>query len=284
MKAYKDIVERVLKEGTIKKNRTGIDSISVSGGMIEHDLKDGYPLLTTRKMYVKGILVELEGFLKGISSKKWYVDNGCSYWKPWANPKKVPYGSDEETRKRMLEEDDLGRVYGVQWISWKGYNGKTINQIESIIDTLKKDPTSRRMLCNSWNVGDLEEMCLTPCIFSFQLISDGTFLDLLYYQRSVDLGRGTPTNIFQQSILLSLFAKEASLVPRKVIGLFGDLHIYVNQIEGLKKQLTYPCLKLPSVEIPSENWKGIFEWTYKDFILKDYIYNKDKIDLGEIAV
>ena len=284
MKAYKELVEKVLTEGTLKKNRTGIDSISVTGLSISHDLREGFPLLTTRKIFIRGILVELEAFIKGISSKKWLQERGCNFWNSWANPKKAPYGHDEESKKRMFEENDLGRYYGVQWNSWKGYNGEYHNQIKSIVETLKSDPYSRRMLCSSWNVGDFEEMSLLPCCFAYQVISDGTFLDLVWYQRSSDLARGNPTNLAHHSILLMLFAKEVNLIARKVTGFIGDAHVYVNQVEGLKKQLEYPTLKLPTVEIPNENWKGIFEWTYKDFILKDYIYNKDKIDLGEIAV
>jgi thymidylate synthase len=277
MKAYLEILQRILDKGIQKKNRTGIDTISITGAMFEHDISEGFPLLTTKKMAYKSMLVELEGFIKGITSKKWYQERNCHFWDFWCNPQKVPYGNDEETKIKMKEEDDLGPIYGKQWISWQYYDGVSdkgfpvlsfINQLKNAIDTLKKDPYNRRIIVSAWNPADLRSMSLVPCHYGFQLLSDGSNLDLLWNQRSNDFPIGNPINIASYATLLCLIAKEVNMKPRKLVGFLADVHIYVNQLDGVHEQLKREPLPLPKVEFPG--FTSIFDWDHTKFQLLDY--------------
>lgn len=283
MKSYLDIVRKILDEGKRKQNRTGIDTLSVSGAMFEHDMATGFPLITTKKMPFKVIRVELEGFIKGITDKQWYQDRRCHIWDEWCNPKKVPYGHDEETKRRMAEERDLGPIYGFQWRHWNAkyesydsdYTGKGIDQLAKMIETAKKAPGDRRMLVNAWNPEALPEQALPPCHYNFQvLVTDGK-IDLLWNQRSVDTALGLPFNIASYAILLHLIAKATGLGEGKLIGFLADTHLYVNQLEGAKLQLEREPKPLP--RIVTDHFTTIDEWTGEHTRLEGY-ESHDKIE------
>ena len=270
MKQYLDILDRILKEGKLKHNRTGVDTLSISGTMLEFDMSTGkFPLMTTKKMGLKNICAELEMFLHGITSKKFLEDRGCHIWSAWANPKKVPYGNDEETKKKMAEEDDLGPIYGSQWVN---FNGEGINQLQKAIDTLKTNPNDRRMIVSAWNPLKLDQMALPPCHYCYQFLSNDSYVDLLWNQRSSDYPIGVPYDIASYAMLLTLVCKQVKMKPGKLIGFFADSHIYVNQIEGVKEQLSRTPYELPSITITNAedpNWT-IWDWKYTDFTLENY--------------
>lgn len=276
MKSYLDIVRHILENGVRKQNRTGIDTLSVSGVMFEHDMATGFPLLTTKKMPFKVIRVELEGFIKGITDKQWYKDRRCNIWNEWCNPKKVAYGHDEETKRRMAEERDLGPIYGFQWRHFDApyvsydtdYTGQGIDQLAKMIETIKKNPGDRRMIVMTWNPKAIPEQALPPCHYGFQvLVTDGK-IDLLWNQRSVDTALGLPFNIASYAILLHLIAKATGLGEGKLIGFLADTHLYVNQLEGAKLQLAREPKPLP--RIVTEKFTTIDEWTGEDTVLVGY--------------
>ena len=269
MKQYLDILSRILKEGKLKHNRTGVDTLSVSGTMLEFDMSDGtFPLMTTKKMGLKTISAELEMFIHGGKSKKFLQDRNCHIWDSWCNPKKVPYGTDDDTKAKMLAEDDLGPIYGSQWVD---FNGSGINQLRNAIEKLKTDPTDRRMIVSAWNPQQLGEMALPPCHYCFQLLSNDGYVDLLWNQRSSDFPIGVPFDIASYAMLLTLICTETGMKPGKLIGFFADSHIYVNQVEGVKEQLAREPYPLPSVKILNTRpgWK-IEDWHYTDFELNNY--------------
>jgi len=274
---YFQIINKILKEGTLKENRTGVDTISVSGCMLEYDMKNGFPLLTTKKMAWKTIRVELEGFIKGITSKKWYQDRGCHIWDAWCNPSKVPYGHDEETRKRMAAEDDLGPIYGYQWRRFNElYLGREhklpiregVDQLAWAIDQLKTNPQNRRIIVSAWNPEQLNQMALVPCHYSFQLLQNNGKLDLLWNQRSVDSFIGLPFNIASYGLLLSLIANECGLEQGKLIGFLADTHIYVNHLDQLKEQEQRKPFGPSKINIAND--KSVFDWEWKDARLENY--------------
>lgn len=270
MKQYLDVLKRILDEGKIKHNRTGVDTLSISGTMLEFDMSSGkFPLMTTKKMGLKNICAELEMFLHGITDKKFLQERNCHIWDDWCNPKKVPYGNDEETKKKMAEEDDLGPIYGSQWVN---FNGEGVNQLQRVIDTLKTNPTDRRMIVSAWNPLKLDQMALPPCHYCYQFLANDGYVDLLWNQRSSDYPIGVPYDIASYAMLLTLVCKQVKMKPGKLIGFFADSHIYVNQIEGVKEQLSREPFELPSVIITNcedPNWT-IWDWKYTDFILVDY--------------
>lgn len=279
MQQYLDLLSRILREGKWKNNRTGIKTISISGHMFEHDMSLGFPLLTTKKMAFKSVAVELEGFIKGITSKKWYQDRGCHIWDEWCNPMKVPYGTDDETKRKMKEEDDLGHIYGYQWRNWmyRDFYGDQfkIDQFKNMIDKLKSDYTNRRIIVNSWNPSELGEMALPPCHYSYQLLSDGQNLDLLWNQRSCDVPLGVPFNVASYALLLTLISKEVNMVPRKLIGFLADTHIYENQLKGVEEQLSRQPMSLPTLEVPE--FTNIYDWEHSQRKLINYS-SYEKID------
>lgn len=270
MKQYLDILERILNEGKIKHNRTGVDTLSISGSMIEFDMSTGkFPLLTTKKMGLKNICAELEMFIHGIADKTYLQERNCHIWDEWANPAKVPYGNDEETKAKMKSETDLGKIYGYQW---NNFNDSGINQLKNVIETLKTNPTDRRMIVSAWNPQQLGEMALPPCHYCFQLLSNDGYVDLLWNQRSSDFPLGVPYDLASYAMLLTLICKQVGMKPGKVIGFFADSHIYVNQIDMVKTQLERTPFESPSVEIlnaDDPNWT-IWDWKYTDFELKNY--------------
>lgn len=288
MQSYLEIVDKILREGEWKNNRTGIDTLAIAGAMFEHDMSKGFPLLTTKKMAQKAIKVELEGFIQGITDKQWYQERGCTIWDEWCNPQKAPYGTDEESKSKMKAERDLGPIYGFQWRHWNAdyesfdtdYSDKGIDQLAKIVQTLKKNPNDRRMIVNAWNPEKLSQMALPPCHYGFQVTVINNKLNLLWNQRSVDTMLGLPFNIASYGTLLHLLAKESGFEEGKLIGFLGDVHIYENHLEGAKEQLTRTPLALPKAE--TENFSSIFNWEFSDTKFKDYI-SHDKINFS-IAV
>jgi thymidylate synthase len=274
VQAYLNIVKDIINNGILKENRTGVNALAISGAMFSHDMRDGFPLLTTKKMSLKNIAVELEFFIKGLSSKKWLQDRNNHIWDAWCNPQKVPYGNDENTKSKMMEEDDLGAIYGKQWRNFGG-----IDQLKNIVNTLKTDPNNRRLVVSAWNPPELNQMALPPCHLMFQVIVINDTINLNWYQRSVDTMLGLPYNIASYGLLLELLAKESGLIPARLCGMLGDVHIYKNHIENAKIQLWREPSKLPNIEIT--NFTNIFNWTYKDFSLQNYIHNEPiKFDIA----
>lgn len=271
MKSYLEIIKKIIDNGSWKDNRTGIKTKSITGHMFEHDMSTGFPLLTTKFVSLKTVAIELEGFIKGITSKKWFQDRGCHIWDDWCNPQKVPYGNDEETKTKMKEEDDLGYIYGSQWRSFQDPESNDsfgIDQFRTIITKLKTNPTDRRMICMAWNPMALDYQALPPCHYSWQVLSDGSKVDLLWNQRSVDSPLGLSFNIASYALLLKLIAKECNLQEGKLIGFLADVHIYENQLEGIEIQLDRTPLPLCEVNIP--NNVSIFDWTHDNIEIKNY--------------
>jgi len=261
-KTFQETLELILTKGYKKEDRTGTGTISFPGVMIRHDMSDGYPLLTLRTVPFKSAAIELEGFIKGITSKQWYKERGCNYWNQWCNPQVVPYGTDDDTKKKMEECDDLGKIYGYQWRNFKG-----VDQLKKIVNTLKKDSNNRRMVCSAWAPDQLNEMALPPCHFAWQVnVTDGK-LNLFYYMRSVDFVLGNDLNTY--GLLLHLLAKESNLKEGMLVGFFADAHIYLNHIDGIKELLSRDATSsLPTIK--TDNFKSIYDWQYSDTILLDY--------------
>lgn len=270
-KTFQETLELILTKGYKKEDRTGTGTISFPGVMIRHDMSDGYPLLTLRTVPFKSAAIELEGFIKGITSKQWYKERGCNYWNQWCNPKVVPYGTDDDTKKKMEECDDLGEIYGSQWRNFQDpqnlYGSTVKDQLKDVVDTLKSNPNSRRMLCSAWNPLALEHMALPPCHFAWQVnVTDGK-LNLFYYMRSVDFVLGNDLNTY--GLLLHLLAKESNLKEGMLVGFFADAHIYLNHLDGIKELLSRNATSnLPTIE--TNNFKSIYEWQYSDTILCNY--------------
>lgn len=278
MKEYLDIVRHVLEKGIVKHNRTGVDAITVAGCMFEHDMADGFPLLTTKKIPFRLIASELQWFIQGRTDKGWLQERNNRIWDEWAHPKKAPYGHDEDSKKRMRDERDLGPVYGFQWrhfgAQYRGHDvshaGEGVDQLAKVVDSLKKNPHDRRMIVNSWNPLMLQDMGLPPCHYCYQVtVIDGK-LNLLWNQRSVDVMLGLPFNIASYGLLLHLLAKEANLKEGKLIGFLADTHIYVNHVEGAKEQLSRDSSKFPLPKIVTEKFTSIFDWNYEDTKVDEY--------------
>jgi thymidylate synthase len=272
---YKQVVEKVLREGKRKNNRTATDTVSVSGCMIEYSMANGFPLLTTKKMAWKTIRVELEGFIKGVTDKSWFQERGCKIWNEWCTPAKVPYGHDEATYQAMAEEKDLGPIYGFQWRNFngqykfgaEGFSGG-VDQLAKAIETLKTNPDSRRILVNAWNPQQLDEMALVPCHYSYQLLCNDGELDLLWNQRSCDIFLGIPFNIASYALLLELIARECDLKAGKLIGFLGDAHIYVNHLDQLEEQMKREPYAPPTLKL--DGYDSIFDWEWGHATLDGY--------------
>lgn len=270
MKSYLDIVQKVLDEGIKKMPRQGIEAYTMAGAMFEHDMSEGFPLLTTKKVPLRLVATELEFFINGITDKQWLLDRNNHIWDEWANPKKAPYGHDEESKKKMMKERDLGAIYGFQWRHFNApyenydtdYSGKGVDQLQKVIDTLKTNPNDRRMIVSAWNPLMLDQMALPPCHYGYQVtVIDGR-LNLMWNQRSVDTMLGLPFNIASYALLLHLLAKETGLKEGKLIGFLGDVHLFVNHVEGAKEQLSREPKVLPKLE--TKNFTSIFDWTAED--------------------
>ena len=296
MQAYLDIVKKILDEGVKKEDRTGTGTIAIAGAMFEHDMSQGFPLLTTKKMPFKIIASELEFFIKGITDKEWLKERKNHIWDEWANPKKAPYGHSEEAKKKMAEERDLGPVYGFQWRHFNApyynydtnYTGQGTDQLQKVVDSLKNNPTDRRMIVCAWNPSMMDQMALPPCHYAFQVTVINGKLNLLWNQRSVDTMLGLPFNIASYALLLHLLAKECNLQEGKLVGFLADTHIYSNHLEGAKEQLTrnpnkYTLPKLETHSTSSGQTKifSIFDWEYKNSKITDYeSYPKISFDIA----
>ena len=270
MQAYLDIVRKILDQGVKKPNRTGVDAITIPGVLFEHDLEDGYPLLTTKHVPFRLVASELEFFVKGITDKQWLQQRNNHIWDEWCSPDRVPYGHDEETQKRMLAERELGPIYGWQWrhfgAEYVAHDqppaGTGVDQLRGLVENLRRDPLDRRLIVSAWNPVDFPRMALPPCHYCFQVtVIDGR-LNLLWNQRSVDVALGLPFNIASYALLLHLLAKEVGLREGRLVGFLADTHIYENHVVGLREQLSRDPKPLPRVS--TEKFVSIFDWDYRD--------------------
>ena len=276
MQAYLDIVKKVLEQGITKEDRTGTGIISVAGIMFEHDMKEGFPLLTTKSVPLRLVASELEFFIKGITDKNWLRERNNHIWDEWCSPEKVPYAHDQETKIKMMEERDLGPVYGFQWrnfgAKYQAHNlpplNEGVDQLKNLINTLKNNPSDRRMIVMAWNPLHMKQMALPPCHYGFQVTITGDKLNLMWNQRSVDVGLGLPFNIASYGLLLHLLAKESGFKEGKLVGFLGDTHIYKNHLQGLKEQLSREPKALPKLN--TENFTSIFDWKYEDSKVENY--------------
>ncbi|RZM29543.1 MAG: thymidylate synthase [Pedobacter sp.] len=252
MKQYLDLMQHVLDEGTQKHDRTGTGTISVFGYQMRFDLQQGFPMVTTKKLHLKSIIHELIWFLSGDTNIKYLKDNGVRIWDEWAD-----------------ENGNLGPVYGSQWRSWPTPDGGHIDQIEKIVNTIKNNPDSRRIIVSAWNVAEVDNMALPPCHAFFQFyVADGK-LSCQLYQRSADIFLGVPFNIASYALLTMMVAQVCGLQYGDFVHTLGDAHLYNNHIEQAKLQLSRETKKLPVMEINPEV-KDIFEFKFEDFTLKDY--------------
>ena len=267
---YFKLANKILSEGTWKGNRTGVDCLTIAGFMFEHDMSNGFPLLTSRKLPFKSTKVELEFFIKGLRSKKWLQDRGCHYWDGWCNPQKVSYANDEETKKKMAAEDDLGLIYGTQWRNFHDpkHPENGIDQLKNVVNTLKTNPLDRRMLVSAWNPLVIPYAALPSCHDGFRLSVIGDKLNLAWTQRSCDVYLGIPANISSYALLLHLLCKESGFKEGKLIGFLFDTHLYKNHIPQTKELLTRQTYPLPTLK--TDKFTSIFDWQYTDTELLNY--------------
>ncbi|MGB8001297.1 MAG: thymidylate synthase [Anaerobacillus sp.] len=252
MKTYLQLCEEILHNGTKKSDRTGTGTISVFGHQMRFDLQEGFPALTTKKLHLRSIIHELLWFLKGETNVKYLQDNGVRIWNEWAD-----------------EEGELGPVYGHQWRSWTGADGTTVDQIAKVVEQIKTNPDSRRMIVTAWNPSQVDDMALPPCHCLFQFyVADGK-LSCQLYQRSADVFLGVPFNIASYALLTMMMAQVCDLEPGEFIHTLGDAHIYNNHIEQVQLQLTRETRSLPKMNINPEV-TSIFDFSYEDFELTEY--------------
>ncbi len=249
---YLDLIKHVMEEGTIKSDRTGTGTKSVFGYQMRFDLEEGFPCITTKKLHLKSIIHELLWFLKGETNIKYLKDNGVRIWDEWAD-----------------KDGNLGHVYGYQWRNWPAPNGKHIDQIQEVINTLKNNPNSRRIIVSAWNVGEIEQMALPPCHAFFQFYVAEGKLSCQLYQRSADIFLGVPFNIASYALLTMMIAQVCNLKVGDFIHTLGDAHIYTNHFEQTKIQLKRKPKKLPQMII-NPKVDDIFKFKYEDFSLVNY--------------
>lgn len=252
MKQYLDLCKHVLENGTKKEDRTGTGTISTFGYQMRFNLQEGFPLITTKKLHLKSIIHELLWFLNGDTNVKYLQENGVRIWNEWAD-----------------EEGNLGPVYGHQWRSWTGADGNTVDQISSLIDQIKTNPDSRRLIVNAWNAGEIEKMALPPCHCMFQFYAADGKLSCQLYQRSADVFLGVPFNIASYALLTMMVAQVCDLEPGEFVHTFGDVHIYQNHIDQVNLQLSRDPRPLPKMII-NPDVKDIFSFKFDDFQLEDY--------------
>jgi thymidylate synthase len=252
LKQYLDLCKHVLENGTFKGDRTGTGTISSFGYQMRFDLAEGFPLVTTKKLHLKSIIYELLWFLNGDTNVRYLQENGVRIWNEWAD-----------------ENGELGPIYGHQWRSWTGADGNTVDQISELIQQIKTNPNSRRLLVNAWNVAEIDKMALPPCHCMFQFyVADGK-LSCQLYQRSADVFLGVPFNIASYALLTMMIAQVCGLKPGEFVHTFGDVHIYQNHIEQVNLQLTREPKQLPTLTINPEV-QDIFSFQYGDFTLENY--------------
>jgi len=252
MKQYHHLMQHILDEGTFKQDRTGTGTYSVFGYQMRYDLGQGFPLVTTKKVHLKSIIHELLWFLKGDTNIKYLKENGVSIWDEWAD-----------------ENGDLGPVYGHQWRSWPSVDGSTVDQIEQVLDQIRNNPDSRRIIVNAWNVGELKNMALPPCHAFFQFyVADGALSSQLY-QRSADVFLGVPFNIASYALLTMMIAQVCDLKPGTFVHTLGDAHLYTNHLDQAKLQLSRDLRSLPTMRI-NPQIKDLFAFSFEDFELLNY--------------
>lgn len=252
LKQYLDLCKHVLENGNVKGDRTGTGTISTFGYQMRFNLAEGFPLMTTKKLHLKSIIYELLWFLNGDTNVRYLQENGVRIWNEWAD-----------------ENGELGPVYGHQWRSWTGADGKTVDQISELIDQIKTNPNSRRLLVNAWNVAEIDNMALPPCHCMFQFyVADGK-LSCQLYQRSADVFLGVPFNIASYALLTMMIAQVCDLEPGEFIHTFGDVHIYQNHLEQVKLQMGRDPRALPVLKI-NPSVKDIYSFEYEDFTLEGY--------------
>ncbi len=264
MKQYLNLLNHVKSNGIRKEDRTGTGTISVFGYQMRFDLNDGFPLLTTKKVHLKSVIHELLWFLSGDTNIKYLKDNDVSIWDEWAD-----------------ENGNLGPVYGSQWRSWPLSNGESIDQITQLIDQIKNNPDSRRLIVSAWNVAEIENMKLPPCHAFFQFYVAENKLSCQLYQRSADIFLGVPFNIASYALLTQMIAQVCDLECGDFVHTLGDAHIYLNHLDQINEQLTRTPKKLPIIEI-NPKIKNIFDYKYDDFKLIDY--NPDPLIKAPVAV
>lgn len=252
MRQYLELCKHILENGVTKEDRTGTGTISTFGYQMRFNLSEGFPLVTTKKLHLKSIIHELLWFLKGDTNVKYLQDNGVRIWNEWAD-----------------ENGELGPVYGHQWRSWPTKDGGTIDQISNLIDQIKNNPDSRRLIVSAWNVSDIDNMALPPCHCLFQFYVANGKLSCQLYQRSADVFLGVPFNIASYALLTMMIAQVCDLEPGEFVHTFGDVHIYTNHLEQVKLQLTRDPKPLPTMKLNPEV-KSIFDFKYEDFILENY--------------
>jgi len=252
MRQYLDLMQHVLSHGTPKSDRTGTGTLSVFGAQLRFDLNAGFPLLTTKKVHLKSIIHELLWFLKGETNIKYLKDNGVGIWDEWAD-----------------ERGDLGPVYGYQWRSWPAADGRHIDQISLVLDQIRENPDSRRMIVSAWNVADLDKMALMPCHAFFQFyVADGR-LSCQLYQRSADIFLGVPFNIASYALLTMMIAQVCGLKLGDFVHTFGDTHLYTNHLEQARAQLSRGPRTMPTMRL-NPNVKNLFDFQYEDITLENY--------------
>lgn len=252
MKQYLDLLNRITTEGIKKEDRTGTGTISIFGHQMRFNLEEGFPLLTTKKLHLKSIIYELLWFLKGDTNVKYLQDNGVRIWNEWAD-----------------DNGELGPVYGHQWRSWPDHNGGHIDQIRNILDQIRNNPDSRRIIVSAWNVADIDSMKLPPCHCLFQFYVAEGRLSLQLYQRSADTFLGVPFNIASYALLLMMVAQVIGLKPGEFIHTTGDTHIYLNHLEQVRLQLSRTPRQLPRMRL-NPDVRELFDFRYEDFTLENY--------------
>ncbi len=252
MQAYLDLVRHILDHGTAKSDRTGTGTLSVFGHQLRFDLGAGFPLLTTKKLHLRSIIHELLWFLRGETNVAYLHENKVTIWDEWADA-----------------NGDLGPIYGYQWRSWPAPNGQHIDQISNVIDQIKRNPDSRRLVVSAWNVADLERMALSPCHALFQFYVAEGRLSCQLYQRSADVFLGVPFNIASYALLTMMVAQVCDLAPGDFVHTFGDAHLYTNHLEQAQLQLEREPRPLPSMKLNPEV-KSIFDFRFSDFSLENY--------------
>jgi len=252
MRQYHELLRQVLEQGRFKPDRTGTGTYSLFGAQTRFRLSEGFPLVTTKKIHTKSIFYELLWFLRGDTNVRWLQEHGVSIWDEWARP-----------------DGSLGRVYGAQWRDWRGADGRRVDQIEWVVNEIRKNPDSRRLLVSAWNPAEIGEMALPPCHTAFQFyVSEGE-LSCQLYQRSADLFLGVPFNIASYALLTHMVAQVTGLVPGDFIHTLGDVHVYANHVEQARLQLTRSPRPLPRLLLnPSR--RELFEFVYEDFTLEGY--------------
>ncbi len=255
MQQYLGLLKHILENGVQKTDRTGTGTLSCFGYQMRFDLQEGFPLVTTKKVHVKSIIHELLWFLKGETNIGYLKENGVKIWDEWAD-----------------EQGELGPVYGKQWRSWEGADGSTIDQVRMVLDEIKKNPDSRRLIISAWNVADLPRMALMPCHALFQFYVAEGRLSCQLYQRSADVFLGVPFNIASYALLTLMIAQVSGLQPGEFIHSFGDVHIYNNHLEQVQLQLSRKPYPLPVMKLNTER-KDIFHFRYADFALENYEFH-----------